>query len=179
MIKKILLGLAAVIIILCIVIAFQPKEFRVTRSALIAAPPATLFEWTNDHRKFMEWSPWAKVDPNVKNTFSGPASGVGAACSWAGNSDIGEGTCTITESRPGELVRCRMDWLKPMEGTSTVDYTFKQEGDKTRVTWAMYGENNFMAKAVSLVIDCDKMCGDQFEKGLESLRLLAEAPAKK
>jgi len=72
-----------------------------------------------------------------------------------------------------------MDWKEPMEGTSTVDFTFKPEGDKTVVTWAMHGRNNFMAKVVSLFMNCDEMCGPQFEKGLADLGAVAAAtPAK-
>jgi uncharacterized protein YndB with AHSA1/START domain len=175
MIKKILIGLAAVIAIFLIVVATRPADFRVERSAALAASPAALFEHVNDHHKFAVWNPFLKLDPNVKNTYSGAASGVGAVCSWEGNSDVGAGSCTIIESKPGELVRCRMDWKRPMEGTATVDFTFKPEGDKTVVTWAMYGKNNFMGKIVSVFMDCDKICGPQFEKGLADLGTAASA----
>ncbi len=181
MLKKILLGLAIFIVAFVIVVATRPADFRVERSATIAAPAQALFEQVNDHRKFAVWNPWLKLDPNVKNTYSGPDSGVGAACSWEGNNDIGAGSSTIIESKPGELVRQRMDWLKPMEGTNTVDFTFKPEGDKTVVTWAMYGKNGFMGKMMSLFIDCDKMCGDQFVQGLKNLSdvvTAAQQPAK-
>ncbi|MES2476683.1 MAG: SRPBCC family protein [Verrucomicrobiota bacterium] len=177
MIRKILIGLAAVIAILLVVIALQPGDFRVERSATLAASPAALFEQVNDHRKFTVWNPWMELDPNVVNTYSGPESGVGAVCSWKGNSNIGAGSSTIIESKPHELVRMRMDWKEPMEGTSTVDFTFKPEGDKTVVTWAMYGPQTFMGKAVSLVMDCEEMCGPQFEKGLASLGKAATQPA--
>jgi len=177
MFKKILIGVGVVIVVLLIVVAMRPDNFRVGRSATLAASPAALFEHVNNHHKFIVWNPFMKVDPNVKVTYSGPDSGVGAVCSWDGNRDIGAGSCTIIESKPGELVRCRMDWKRPMEGTATVDFTFKPEGDKTVVTWAMYGKNNFMAKAVSLFIDCDKMCGPQFEKGLADLGNVAAATA--
>ena len=110
-----------------------------------------------------------KLDPNVKNTYSGPDSGVGAVCSWDGNNDIGAGSSTIIESKAGELVRMRMDWKRPMEGTSTVDFTFSPKGEKTVVTWAMYGPQNFMGKAMSLFMNCDQMCGPQFEQGLANL----------
>ena len=169
MIKKTLLGLAALIAIFLIFAATRPADFRVERSATIAAPPLALFEQVNDHHKFNAWNPFLKVDPNVKNTYSGPASGVGAICSWDGNSDIGAGTSTIIESKPGELVRLRMDWKRPMEGTSTIDFTFKPQGDKTVVTWSMYGKNNFLGKVVSVFMDCEKMCGPPFEEGLASL----------
>jgi hypothetical protein len=177
MIKKILIGLVAVIAIILIVAATRPADFRVERSATLSASPEALFEHVNDHRKFTVWNPFMKLDPNVKTTYSGPDSGVGAVCSWDGNKDIGAGSCTIIESKPGDLVRSRMDWKRPMEGTATVDFTFKPEGDKTVVTWAMYGKNGFMGKLVSLFMDCDKMCGTHFEKGLASLGEVATATA--
>jgi len=173
MIKKILLVLAAAIALFLIIVATRPADFRVERSASLAAPPAALFENVNNHRKFTAWNPFMKLDPNVRNTYSGPESGVGAVCSWDGNSDIGAGSCTIIEVKPNELVRCRMDWKRPMEGTSTVDFTFKPAGDKTVVTWAMYGKNGFMGKLMSIFINCDKMCGPQFEKGLSDLGAVA------
>jgi len=176
--KRILLGLTAVIVLFLLFAATRPADFRVERSATLAATPSALFEHVNNHRKFTVWNPFMKLDPNVKTTYTGPESGVGAVCSWDGNSDIGAGSCTIIESKPAELVRSRMDWKRPMEGTSTVDFTFKPDGDKTIVTWAMYGKNNFMGKVVSVFIDCDKMCGPQFEQGLAELgKVAGAAPA--
>ncbi|MBC7980512.1 MAG: SRPBCC family protein [Armatimonadetes bacterium] len=174
MIIKILIGLAVLIVILLIVVALQPNDFRVERSATLAATPAVLFDNVNDHHKFNVWNPWLELDPAAKNTYSGPDSGVGAKCSWEGK-ETGAGSSTIIESKPGELVRFKMDWIKPMQGTSTVDFIFKPAGDKTTVTWAMYGRNNFMAKAASLVMDCEKMCGPQFEKGLAKLGAVTAA----
>ena len=179
MIKKILIGTVAVVVLaigtVLIIAATRPAEFRVERSATLSASATTLFEHVNNHKKFTVWNPFMKLDPNVKTTYSGPEEGVGAVCSWDGNSDIGAGSCTIIESKPGELVRSRMDWKRPMEGTSTVDFTFKPEGDKTVVTWAMYGKNNFMGKVMSVFMDCDKMCGPHFEKGLADLGAVAAA----
>jgi hypothetical protein len=181
MIKKMLIGavavVAAIIAVVLIVASTRPAEFRVERSATLSALPAALFENVNDHHKFALWNPFLKLDPNVKNTYSGPDSGVGAVCSWDGNKDIGAGSSTIVESKPNELVRCRMDWKRPMEGVAMVDFTFKPEGDKTVVTWAMYGTNNFMGKVVSVFIDCDDMCGPQFERGLADLGAVAAASA--
>jgi hypothetical protein len=177
MIKKILLGLVAVIALFLLYAATRPVDFRVERSLAIAASPLALFEQVNDHHKFNAWNPFLKLDPNVKNTYSGPTSGVGAVCSWDGNRNIGAGSSTIVESKPGELVRLRMDWKRPMEGTSTIDFTFKPQGDKTVVTWAMYGKNNFLGKVVSVFMDCEKMCGPPFEEGLASLAKIV-APKK-
>jgi uncharacterized protein YndB with AHSA1/START domain len=178
MIKKIILGLvAAVTVIIAIVLilaAFQPADYRVDRSRTIAASPAVLFDQVNDHKKFENWNPWQKMDPASKTTYSGTDSGVGAIASWKGDK-VGEGSATIIESKPGELVRQRMDWKAPMEGVSTVDFTFKPEGDKTTVTWSMYGTNNFMGKLFSVFMDCESMCGPEFEKGLADLERVVTA----
>src|SRR4051812_45881406 len=115
MITKILVGIAVVIVVFLAVVALRSPNFRVERSAALAAPAAALFEQVNDHHKFAVWNPFLKLDPNVKNTYSGPDSGVGAVCSWDGNKNIGAGSSAITESVPNELVRMRMDWKRPME----------------------------------------------------------------
>ena len=175
MLKKIALAVAAIIVIFLVVVMLQPNEFKVQRSASLAATPAVLFEFVNDAKKFEQWNPWSKLDPNIKNTYSGPPSGVGAACSWSGNSEVGAGTSTIIESKPNELVRQKLEMTRPMASSCTVEFTFKPEGDKTFVTWNMYGPQPFIGKAMSLFIDCDKMCGDQFEKGLKELEVVAQA----
>ena len=178
MLKKILIGVLVVIVAFLIFVAMRPADFRVERSATIAASAQTLFEQVNDHHKFNKWNPFLKMDPNVKNTYSGPDSGVGAVCGWDGNKDIGAGSATITDIKPGELVRMRMDWIRPMAGVATVEFTFKPEGDKTVVTWAMYGKNDFLGKLISLFMDCDKMCGPPFEQGLADLgKTVTTAPA--
>lgn len=178
MIKKILLGLVVLLAVLLVIPVFKSPKFRVERSRAIVAPAAVVFEYFNNHKKFNLWNPFLKMDPEAKVSYSGPEAGVGAVSSWVGEK-TGEGSATITESKPGELVRERMDWKKPMEGVSTVDFTFKPEGDKTLVTWAMYGESNYIGKLMSVFMDCDSMCGPPFEKGLADLaELIAASPAK-
>lgn len=179
MLSKILIGLAAVLVVLLIVIATRPATFRYTRSLAIAAPPSWLFHQINDLKKFQAWNPWASVDPSCVLTYNGPAQGPGSSYTWAGNNQVGEGTMTITETKPVELVRARMDFRKPFANTCQVDFTFVLQTDgSTLASWSMYGDNTFMGKAMGLVIDCDKVCGSQFEKGLATLKTLAEsAPA--
>ena len=179
MLKKILLALAVVVVVLLIVVGLQPSEYRVTRSTTIAADPTAVFTQVDDLKKWEAWSPWLKMDPAMKLTYSGPAAGVGAVSAWAGNNDVGEGRMTITESRPRELVRFNLEFFKPMTGTSTAEFTFKPEGNQTVVTWSMTGKNNFIAKGICLVMNMDKMIGGQFEQGLASMKTVAEAAAKK
>jgi len=174
MITKILLVLAVLVAAFLIVVAIQPDEFRVTRSASITAPPAEIFAKVNNFHQWEAWSPWAKLDPAARNTFSGPESGVGSVFSWSGNSEVGEGSMTLLESRPDELIRIRLDFVKPMQGTNEVEFLFTPGRTHTRVTWTMSGKNNFVGKAVGLVMNCDKMVGGMFEKGLANLKALSE-----
>ena len=179
MFLPILIVVLAVVLLLLVVIALRPSEFSVTRSGAVAAPSDAVFEQVNDLHNWEAWSPWAKLDPAAKNTYEGPPAGVGASFAWAGNHNIGEGRMTITESRPYELVRFKLDFLKPFKGTNTAEFALKSEGDQTQVTWSMSGHNSFFAKAIGLFINCDGMIGKQFEKGLEQLNLVTQAVAKR
>jgi len=170
MLISILIGLAVVIAVLVVVVAMQPTDFRITRSATISAPAAVVFAHVNDFHHWNAWSPWARMDPAAKNSFAGAASGEGAIFSWAGNSKVGEGRMTLKESRPSELIRIKLEFLKPFQATHTAEFTFKPAGDGTLVTWSMSGKNSFMAKAVVLLMNCDKMVGGQFESGLAHLK---------
>lgn len=178
LIGRILFVFLALIGVLLVVIAMQPSDFRVSRSATMAAPQAAVFEQVNDFHKWDAWSPWAKLDPNAKNTFEGPSSGVGSILRWDGNSDVGAGSMTILESDPNERVQIKLDFIRPFEGTSDVEFTFKPEGDQTAVTWSMAGKKNFMAKAIGLVMDCENMVGEQFDQGLSNMKSIVESEPK-
>jgi hypothetical protein len=177
-IKIILIAFVAVIAVFCVVAAMQPEDFKVQRSAKMSAAPQDVFAQVNDFHNWEAWSPWAKLDPNMKATHEGAASGRGAVYSWAGNSEVGEGKMTIVESQPGELVTINLEFIKPFAGTSTATFDFKGEGDQTSVTWSMEGKKNFIMKAMGLVINCDKMMGGQFEQGLEQMKSVVEKDKK-
>jgi uncharacterized protein YndB with AHSA1/START domain len=177
MIKKILIALAVIIVVFLVVVALQPADYQVTRAATIAAPPETVFAQVNDFHKWEAWSPWEKLDPAMDRTYSGELAGEGAVYAWSGNSDVGEGSMTITESRPNDLIRLKLEFIKPMAGTSDTEFSFKSEGEGTHVTWTMAGKNNFIGKAFCLFMNMDKMVGGQFEEGLASMKRVAEAEA--
>ena len=115
---------------------------------------------------------------DARRRYEGAPAGTGAVYKWAGNNEVGEGRMTMTESRPSDLIRIKLEFLKPFAGTSTAEFTFKPEGDQTAVTWSMFGRNNFIAKAVCLFMSMDKMIGGQFEKGLAQMKSVAEAAPK-
>ena len=177
MVKKILIGVGVVIVLFLIVASFQPDAYQVTRSTSIAASPADVFAQVNDLHRMNEWSPWLKPDPQAQTSYEGAPAGEGAMFSWAGNSQVGEGRMTIVESRPNELVRIKLECIKPFESTADTEFTFQPEGDQTVVTWSMAGENNFVSKMMCVFISMDSMIGEQFELGLATMKSRVEGPA--
>lgn len=178
MLTKILIALPVILSLLIIVVLLQPSNFRVTRTATIFATASDVFAQVNDFRRWEAWSPWAKIDPAMKVTYEGRPSGVGASHVWSGNNEVGEGRSTIVESRPNELIRMKLEFVRPFAGTNDVEFTFKPDGDQTLVTWSMSGKKNFMCKAMGLLMNCEKMCGGHFEQGFANLRAVVETGEK-
>ena len=174
MLKKILLALVLIVAAFLVVVALQPSEFSVERTTTIAATPEAIFPHVNDLHKWDAWSPWAKLDPNAKVGFGGPDAGEGATMDWAGNDEVGAGKMTITESKPNDLVKFRIDFTEPFVGTSTSSFTFKPDGDKTAVSWGMEAHHKFIEKALCLVSNGKGMVEGQLDEGLAKLKSVVE-----
>src|SRR5690349_3547692 len=160
------IGVAVAVALFIIVAVSRPGAFRVERSTMIAAPAERIFGLINDLQSWASWSPYEKLDPNTKHIFEGPRHGVGASCSWAGNSKVGEGKMTIIESTPYERIRMRLDFVKPFKGTNQGEFTFTGGPNGVNVTWAMTGEAGFICKVFTLFMNMDRMVGKEFETGL-------------
>lgn len=176
MIKKIFLGLAGLLVVFLVIVAMQPSEFKITRAATMTAPPPAVFSLVNDFHRWEAWSPWAKLDPEMKQTYAGPPVGTGSVYSWAGNKQVGEGRMTLLESRASDLIRIQLEFLKPFAAVNLTEFAFQPSGNGTTVTWNMVGTNNFIAKAACLFMNMDKMVGGDFEKGLAQMKALVETP---
>ncbi|MEF3367673.1 SRPBCC family protein [Methylocystis sp. 9N] len=181
--------------VICLIVAvaalaihLQPDRFVVTRSALIDAAPEKVFAAINNLRNWDSWSPWANLDPHATASFEGPAAGPGAAFEWSGDKSVGAGRMTIVDSRPTERVDIKLDMRKPFKGSNDISFALAPDGEdvagswlarafrvgrkspaRTHVTWTMSGQADFVSKAVNLAMNCDKMVGGQFEKGLANL----------
>lgn len=174
MLKNIaLIGLVLVAALL-IYAATMPDTFRVQRSIAIKAPSDRIFPHINDFHHWPSWSPWEKMDPNMKKTHSGAASGKSAIYEWEGNNQVGKGGMEIVESMPPSRVLIKLDFLQPFEAHNFAEFTLIPEGDSTTVTWAMYGPSPYLAKVMSLFFSMDNTVGKDFEAGLSNLKALAE-----
>lgn len=175
MLMKILGGLLVLILLLVGFIATRPAEYRVERSTTVAAPASVVQAQIEDFHRWPEWSPWAKLDPAMKEEHSGAERGVGAVYFWSGNDKVGEGRMTVVESVPGEKVGIKLEFLKPFAATNPTTFAFAPDGDGTKVTWTMEGKNDFIGKAMTLMMNMDKTVGGDFEKGLAQLKTVCES----
>ena len=181
MLKKILIAVAVLVVIFVGVVITRPDTYHVERTMRMNAPDSVIYAHLDDFHAWAAWSPWEKLDPNMKRTFSGPERGVGATYSWEGNDQVGTGKMTITESSPPSAMRVQLEFIEPFASVATTGFEVGPALDEASsdVTWWMDGTNNFVGKAFGLFVDMDKMIGADYEKGLNALKQLSEAEAKK
>jgi uncharacterized protein YndB with AHSA1/START domain len=174
MVKKIAIVIVVLVVALLVYAATKPDTFRVERTAMIKAPPETIFPYLSDFRKGEAWSPYEKKDPAMKRTHSGADSGKGSVYEFAGNKEVGTGRLEIIESVPLSRVVITLDMRKPFEGHNTIEYTLEPRGDSTNFMWAIHGPVPYLAKVMSVFFSMDKMIGRDFEAGIANLKTVVE-----
>lgn len=185
--KHVAVALGLTIAALSAFVYSRPDTFQVERSATIMAPADVVYAQVSDFHAWNAWSPWEALDPSMKKVYSGENNRVGAGYFWDGNDKVGSGRMTIASVTPPTQIDIKLEFIKPWPGLNDTRFTFAPDGDKTKVTWSMSGQSNFMMKAMTVFMNMDKMVGSDFERGLAKLgeaaqsahkKLLAEAVAK-
>jgi K+-transporting ATPase KdpF subunit len=174
MLKIIGIVVIAAIAVVLLYATTRPDTFHVQRTATINAAPDKIFAHINDLHAWEAWSPYMKLDPAMKMTYSGAASGTGAAYEWEGSSSVGAGRVTITDTATPSKVSIKLDMLKPFASSNDVIFSLQPRGEATDVTWAMDAPNKWISKVMSVFINMDTMVGGQFEEGLANLKALTE-----
>ncbi len=152
--------------------------FRLARSTIISAPPATIHALVNDFHQWELWSPWVKMDAgHLSQTYEGPTSGVGAGYTWSGPK-TGKGRMEILTSTPAHI-GISLDFIAPMKRSNKADFTFTPHADGTHVEWSMTGPMGLFDKIMQIFISTEKMVGPSFEQGLAGIKTLAETAAPK
>jgi hypothetical protein len=174
MLRNVLIGLVALVVLIVGVGYLIPGRVEVSRTVTIDAPAEVIFPYINDYRRFNEWSPWADRDPDAVYTFEGPDAGVGARMSWQGGESVGAGSQEITLSEFPTRLETHLDF----EGEGFADAYFTlvpAEGGGTDVTWGFTTHMGPNPIAHYLGLMMDGWVGADYEAGLENLRVLVEA----
>ena len=174
--KKVGIGIVALLIVVVIISVFLPITYHVERSTVINTSADVIFEEVNELKNWPHWAPWDEKDPNMKKTWGEKTAGVGGWNEWESEAE-GNGRMTILESEPNTHIKNKLEFLD-WESTSFGTWTFNEEDGTTKVTWAMDGEaEDIMSKYMALMFD--GMIGPDFEAGLAKLKEYCEnKPAK-
>jgi hypothetical protein len=173
------IGLVVVIAAVIAFIATRSESFHIERSAQIQAPADIAFSLVNDLHQWARWSPFEKLDPDMKKSFDGPPTGPGASYAWSGNNKAGEGRMTILETQPNKIISIKLEFFRPFKAVNDAAFHFVPGTDGTKVTWGIDGKKNFMMKLAHLFMNMDKMLGGQFDEGLSNLNRVAQEEAGK
>jgi len=169
-VAAVIIGLALVVVLL--LAARRPDTFSYGRSVVIKAPAELIFPLIADPVQLNTWNPFNE-EPSIKGTYSGPPRGPGARYTFESRK-AGTGYTEIVDEQAPRHVGMRLVMTKPMACDNKVAFDLEPAPGGTKVTWSMAGDVNFMGKLLNQFIDCDRMCGDQFTRGLTKLKSIAE-----
>ena len=174
MFKKVAIVIAALIVGILIFAATKPDTFHFERAATINASPDEIVPLLVDFHKWPAWSPWEKLDPNMKRTYSGAEAGMGAIYEWEGNSDVGAGRMEIMSATPTQ-VDIKLEFIAPMATSNTTKFVLTPAASGTNVTWTMDGPMPYMSKLMTVFVSMESLLREDFESGLAQLKAAAEA----
>jgi effector-binding domain-containing protein len=172
MIKKILIGLIALVVVLAVIGLMLPRHVVVKRSVTINRPASLVYATVNSFVLFPKWSPWQDLDPNMSQTTEGPRDGVGAKLVWKGNDKVGSGTQLITASTADQSVASDLDFGEMGVAKSLV--TLTPDGNMTRATWTVDVDMGANPIGHYVGMTMDGMLGKDFASGLNKLKNLVE-----
>lgn len=168
----ILLGLVVLILALSVI---APKHYDVNRSVVINKPVSQVYNYLKYIKNQDEWSPWAKKDPDMKQTFTGTDGEIGFISRWEGNKDVGTGEQELTHLSENESVLTELRFYKPWESQSDGYFRLEPIDDNTtKVIWGFSGKNKFPWHILMMFMSMEKAVGKDFEEGLADLKTILE-----
>lgn len=178
--KKILLGLGALIVIAVVAIAglsfATPTDFKVEKEIVIAKPKAEVFAYVKNLKNQSIWGPWAKQDPNIKLSYVGNDGDIGFIYKWESEMEnVGVGEQEIKKITEGERIDHQIRFKKPFESNADSFLITEDAGEgKTKVKWGFESKMPRPMNLMLLFVDMDKEVGKDFQSGLTNLKGILE-----
>ena len=174
-VRKIALGLIVVLVLLVSVSFFLPSELHVERSTRIRTSKADAFRVLHNLRRFSEWSPWYKQDPDATYTFAGPEEGgVGSEITW--DSEVTEqGKMVIARTVPYDSIFIEIYFGEDHSSSGITSFDLSEaSADSVKISWNFRIDMgmNPLARYISLFMR--GMIATQYEIGLQDLKILLE-----
>ncbi len=173
--KRILLFIVSLIVIALVAALFVSKDLNVNKEVVINKPKQQVFDYIKQLKNQNKYSVWAKMDPNMKTSFTGTDGTVGFVSAWEGNKDVGKGSQTITNIVDGDKLETDLKFIEPWESTAKAKMTTISVNDSvTKVSWGFESKMAYPMNLMKLFMNMEKMLGDDYEKGLANLKSVLE-----
>lgn len=173
MLRKLALVTLTFVVVLLVIAALLPRDWRVEASALIAAPPARVLPWVASPRRWRDWTSWAKADPRAVHTFAGPDSGAGARWQWHGPT-MGRGALTITSADETGVSFDEAIESDVVNARGHLRFSTEEAG--TRVSWLDEGTLPPLGGLFRDMVE--RALHENLRSSLARLAALAEAPER-
>ncbi|PCJ64775.1 MAG: polyketide cyclase [Bacteroidetes bacterium] len=179
MLKKILIGLVAILVIALIATKFMTKEFGYEDSVQIDATPEQVWQHTSSLRGMGEWSPWMAKDENIEQTWEGEDGAIGSKNCWTSEVEtVGVGCQSITESEANKHLGTSLKFEKPNDGLGNAYVDLEESDGGTKVTWGFTSEMPWPMNLMIPMMNMKEAMGADWTNGLNKLKELSEASAK-
>jgi len=172
MLKKIAMGIGAIILLILIIPMFMSSNYHVERSIEIEKPVDLVYKTVTNFKTWSQWDAWTKLDPNASHTYSDEMGVVGSFHHWNGNDKMGEGKMVIDELVENTSMKSTITFMRPWESSSDIGMTFTETENGTNVSWTMSGENPYLMRYMNGMIETG--IAKDYEEGLANLKALVE-----
>ena len=174
--KKILIGLVALIAIILIAAIFIKKEFGTTRSVVVNKPLKEVFEYLKLLKNQNEYSKWASMDPNMKKIYTGTDGTVGFISAWKSQQkEVGSGEQEITAILEGKRIDYDLRFKEPFESNAKTYFTTEALNEnQTKVTWGFSGAMSYPFNFLLIFMNMEEMIGADFQTGLNNMKGIIE-----
>ncbi|GAB5441860.1 MAG: hypothetical protein Fues2KO_22090 [Fuerstiella sp.] len=175
--KKILAGLAVVIVLFLVGGLLLPRTYEVERSIEIEASPQQIYGPVSHLEKWQSWTAWNKENyPGMSYSYDGPKAGIGAKSNWT-DPEAGNGQMEIVAADEQTGITYTLDFEGFARTYGDVEFQPTDDPGVTKVTMKMKGDlgGNPLNRYFGLLMD--GMIGADFEKSLQGLKQQVESAA--
>jgi uncharacterized membrane protein len=175
-IKNMAIIIAIIIAIPLVIALFTAKDVTVVREININKPHQEVYDYAKYLKNQDNFSKWALMDPDMHKEYRGTDGEVGFVSFWKSeNPDVGSGEQEILSIKEGKRIDYALRFFEPFEADDKAFMEFESvEQNETLVRWGYEGYMAYPMNAMLLVMDMEKMIGDDFQTGLENLKRILE-----
>jgi hypothetical protein len=168
--------IAGIIALLLIIALFTKKEYALQRDIIIKKPQSVVFDYVRHLKNQDYFSKWVMTDPHMKKTFKGTDGTVGFVYAWdSKNKQAGAGEQEIIEIKEGEKINIEVRFLRPLSGLAYIPFITKSISEQeTKLTWGMSSKMKYPMNIMLLVMNIEKVLGNDLQVSLENLKTILE-----